>query len=129
MVAWFKSEPHPPLCRRPTPPRPRFTSLSRGEQLGRDGSVGVYGGKSPYAQKAKLWTAGTAAKGGATGSSYELVYSGDRVVLNKDGKVGARGCPTHEYRSNMSRRKDVGAVYWGSAFVSVLALSSCSACF
>eukprot|EP00752_Nemacystus_decipiens_P012405 g10992.t1 len=56
-------------------------------ELGRDGSLGVYGGKSPYAQKAKLWTAGTAAKGGATGSSYELLYSGDRVVLNKDGKV------------------------------------------
>ncbi|CAM9792723.1 unnamed protein product [Pylaiella littoralis] len=56
-------------------------------ELGRDGSVGVYGGKSPYAQKAKLWNAGTGAKGGATGSLYELVYSGDRVVLNKDGKV------------------------------------------
>ncbi|CAM9220482.1 unnamed protein product [Scytosiphon promiscuus] len=56
-------------------------------ELGRDGSLGVYGGKSPYAQKAVLWTAGTAAKGGATDSLYELVYSGDRVVLNKNGKV------------------------------------------
>lgn len=65
-----------------------FRSFGRGEQLGRDGSLGVYGGKAPHVQKAKLWTAGTGAKGGATGSQYELVYSRDRVVLNKDGKVG-----------------------------------------
>ncbi|CBJ26712.1 expressed unknown protein [Ectocarpus siliculosus] len=57
-------------------------------ELGRDGSLGVYGGKSPYAQKAKLWTAGTGAKGGGGKEAfYELVYTGDRVVLNKDGKV------------------------------------------
>lgn len=55
--------------------------------MGRDGSLGVYGGSGPHARKAKLWSAGTGSKG-STDSSYELVYSAGRVVLNKDGKVG-----------------------------------------
>lgn len=58
-------------------------------QLGRDGSLGVYEGRAPDARKAKLWAAGTGSKS-PTESSFELVYSGDRVSLLRDGKVGLR---------------------------------------
>ncbi|CAM9206646.1 unnamed protein product, partial [Laminaria digitata] len=55
-------------------------------ELGRDGSLGVYEGRAPDARKGKLWTAGTGSKS-PTESSFELVYSGDRVSLHKNGKV------------------------------------------
>lgn len=57
--------------------------------MGLDGSLGVYGGYGPSERSTKLWSAGTGSKGG-TKSSYELVYRGDKVILNKDGKVGGR---------------------------------------
>lgn len=57
-------------------------------QLGRDGSLGLYDGSSPHKRKAKkLWSAEMASKGKAQ-SEYELVYTGSKVFLNRDGKVG-----------------------------------------
>lgn len=49
----------------------------------------MYGGRAPDSRKSKLWTAGTGSKG-STESAFELIYSGDRVTLYKDGKVGGR---------------------------------------
>eukprot|EP00904_Undaria_pinnatifida_P006208 jgi/Undpi1/2717/HiC_scaffold_14.g06095.m1 len=55
-------------------------------ELGRDGSLGMYGGRAPDERTAKIWTAGTGSKG-STESAFELVYSGERVSLHKDGKT------------------------------------------
>ena len=49
----------------------------------------MYAGRAPDARKAKLWAAATGSTS-PTESSFELVYSGDRVSLHKDGKVGLR---------------------------------------
>lgn len=54
----------------------------------------MYGGRAPDERTAKIWTAGTGSKG-STESAFELVYSGERVSLHKDGKVGCdTGCGT-----------------------------------
>lgn len=54
--------------------------------MGRDGSLGLYeGSMSPKAKK--LWSAKMASRGNAQ-SEYEMVYTGRKLFLTKDGKVG-----------------------------------------
>ena len=49
----------------------------------------MYEGSGPHARKTKqLWSVGMGSEGNAQ-SVHELVYTGDEIIMNKDGKVGS----------------------------------------
>ncbi|CAM9543276.1 unnamed protein product [Ascophyllum nodosum] len=60
--------------------KPKYLLLSR------DGSLGVYEGSGPHARETKLWSAGSGSKGNVQ-SVHELVYTGYKIILNKNGKM------------------------------------------